>query len=150
MYGFKMNYKDANRTLVNQEPPVRIRVRDNEANAWSERIPVKFNADGSVLCVATRFEEKYLQNGTFEPIPWQMWELITEKKKRPLTGLELLERGATYIFADGWYHPLSINTEHDLLKWRGATMTISDAHENGYGWSCGGDEIRSFLVDDYK
>jgi hypothetical protein len=142
-----VDYKEANKTLVNQEPVIRIRVRDNENNKWLDRIPIKFNSDGAVYCVSSRWERGFLSGEAFNVTIWKLWELIPEKISRPITGLELRERGATYIFADGWYHPLSINTEHDLLKWRGATMTISDAHEKGYGWSCGGDEWCSFLVD---
>jgi hypothetical protein len=144
-----MDYKEANKTLVNQEPPIRIRVRDNEANEWSERIPVKFNDDGSVLCVGTRYEENYLQNGTFEPVPWQMWELIPEKKKRLITGRELLKRGATHLVCNRnhLYEPLCVDIDSNMIYSEQQWMSIEDAYKQGCKWYNGDpDNLHSFMT----
>jgi hypothetical protein len=81
-----MDYKEANRTLLNQEPPIRIRVKGEECHEWQERIPVKFKEDGSAICVVRCCEEEYLQGEEYDNpwvslLSWDIWETIPEDKE---------------------------------------------------------------------
>lgn len=76
--------------VIDHKNPKKIRVFNSLENS-SERYPIIFNNDGSVICVDEFSEHSYRKELRFSASKWERWELIKEPKFREFKGNEFDE-----------------------------------------------------------
>ena len=123
--------------IIDHDNPKKIKVFNDIDMYSGYRYPIKFNKNGSVLCVdgaCESNEKKYLNGTTFNASCWERWQQIPEPKFRPMTweeALPILEKAWILyctIGGNNWMRAVSIDLKEKEFFLESGRLCLSEYH----------------------